>query len=124
MAMARKGSVIVLVGTHKGAFIFRSDARRKSWSVEGPHLTGLQVHHLLSIAQRTRAAPGRSRLAACPRATRTSPSSARPCPPIRLRWTRWASTSVRKPANCFIHGTKVPSGTCLPTFSRPFCLSR
>ena len=45
MTKLKKGSVVVLVGTRKGAFILRSDARRKQWSVEGPHFTGLNVHH-------------------------------------------------------------------------------
>jgi len=40
MTAPRKGSVVVLAGTRKGAFVFRSDARRKSWSVEGPHFAG------------------------------------------------------------------------------------
>lgn len=39
--------MVVLVGTRKGAFVFQSDARRKSWSVEGPHFTGLYVHHFM-----------------------------------------------------------------------------
>lgn len=47
MPAPRKGSVVVLVGTRKGAFIFTSDARRKSWSVDGPHFLGLNVHHFI-----------------------------------------------------------------------------
>ncbi len=47
MGRPRKGSVVVLVGTRKGAFVFRSDARRRHWSVEGPHFAGVQVHHLI-----------------------------------------------------------------------------
>jgi len=35
MTQIRKGSVL-LVGTSKGVFIFRSDARRKKWTFEGP----------------------------------------------------------------------------------------
>jgi len=41
-----KGSVLVLVGTRKGAFVFRSDAKRKNWRIDGPHFKGTQVHHL------------------------------------------------------------------------------
>ncbi len=37
MSSPKRGSVVVLVGTRKGAFVFRSDARRKSWTVAGPH---------------------------------------------------------------------------------------
>ncbi len=47
MAKPPKGSVIVLVGTRKGAFIFRSDARRKTWSLEGPHFPGNPIHHFI-----------------------------------------------------------------------------
>jgi photosystem II stability/assembly factor-like uncharacterized protein len=45
MTQLRKGTVLLLVGTSKGGFIFRSDARRKKWSVEGPLFKGLIIHH-------------------------------------------------------------------------------
>lgn len=32
----RSVAVMLLVGTRKGAFIYRSDAARKKWRVEGP----------------------------------------------------------------------------------------
>lgn len=38
--------VRVLVGTHKGAFILTSDAKRKSWDISGPHFAGWEVYHL------------------------------------------------------------------------------
>jgi hypothetical protein len=38
--------VRVLVGTHKGAFILTSDARREKWDVSGPHFAGWEVYHL------------------------------------------------------------------------------
>ncbi|MBL8166318.1 MAG: exo-alpha-sialidase, partial [Anaerolineae bacterium] len=38
--------VRVLVGTRKGAFILRSDERRKDWSVDGPHFPGWEVYHI------------------------------------------------------------------------------
>ncbi|HXN28381.1 MAG TPA: hypothetical protein VN902_14740 [Candidatus Acidoferrales bacterium] len=44
MTKLRKGEVL-LVGAAKGGFIFRSDARRKNWSVSDPRFTGLMVHH-------------------------------------------------------------------------------
>ncbi len=47
MSIAKRGSVVVLVGTRKGAFIFRSDARRKSWAVKGPHFAGGTIHHVV-----------------------------------------------------------------------------
>ncbi len=47
MAKSRKGDVLLLVGTRKGAFTLRSDARRKKWTVEGPLFAGRQVHHFI-----------------------------------------------------------------------------
>jgi photosystem II stability/assembly factor-like uncharacterized protein len=38
--------VRVLVGTHKGAFILTSDARRDHWDVSGPHFAGWEIYHL------------------------------------------------------------------------------
>src|SRR5437762_10481702 len=38
--------VRVLVGTHKGAFVMTSDAKRKQWDISGPHFTGWEVYHL------------------------------------------------------------------------------
>jgi photosystem II stability/assembly factor-like uncharacterized protein len=40
--------VVVLVGTRKGGFIFRSDLRRKGWKLEGPLFPGMQVHHFIA----------------------------------------------------------------------------
>jgi len=45
MGSPKKGSVVVLVGTRKGLFIFHSDARRKLWAVDGPHFLGHVVHN-------------------------------------------------------------------------------
>ncbi len=45
MTRLKKGGVLLLVGTSKGGFILRSDARRKKWAVEGPLFAGLMVHH-------------------------------------------------------------------------------
>jgi photosystem II stability/assembly factor-like uncharacterized protein len=38
--------VRVLVGTHKGAFILTSDAKRKKWDIAGPHFAGWDIYHL------------------------------------------------------------------------------
>ena len=38
------GSVIVLVGTLKGAFILSSDAARRQWKIDGPHFPGEAVY--------------------------------------------------------------------------------
>ena len=40
--------VQVLVGTRKGAFVFTSDLRRRSWKVDGPHFAGQNVYHFIS----------------------------------------------------------------------------
>jgi photosystem II stability/assembly factor-like uncharacterized protein len=47
MQRPRKGSILVLVGTRKGAFAFSSDARRKTWKIEGPWFAGNQIHHFV-----------------------------------------------------------------------------
>jgi len=39
-------TVRVLVGTHKGAFILTSDAKREKWDVAGPLFTGWEVYHM------------------------------------------------------------------------------
>jgi photosystem II stability/assembly factor-like uncharacterized protein len=41
---AKKGDVIVLVGTMKGAFVLRSNAARKKWDVGGPYSIGSPVY--------------------------------------------------------------------------------
>ena len=38
--------VRVLVGTRKGAFVLRSNERRKDWAVEGPHFPGWEIYHI------------------------------------------------------------------------------
>jgi len=45
---AKLRKVLVLVGTRKGAFIFHSDLGRKSWKMEGPFFTGMNVHHFIA----------------------------------------------------------------------------
>ena len=40
------GSVRLLVGTRKGAFILTSDGKRAKWKVDGPHFAGWEVMHL------------------------------------------------------------------------------
>jgi len=41
---AKKGDVIVLVGTMKGAFVLRSNGARKKWEVGGPYSVGCPVY--------------------------------------------------------------------------------
>jgi photosystem II stability/assembly factor-like uncharacterized protein len=40
-------AVMLMVGTMKGAFIYRSDKTRKNWTVDGPHFPGEPVYALL-----------------------------------------------------------------------------
>ena len=40
-------SVILLVATRKGAWIYQSDSARKEWRVDGPHFLGHTVNHLV-----------------------------------------------------------------------------
>ncbi|HET9227388.1 MAG TPA: sialidase family protein, partial [Thermoanaerobaculia bacterium] len=40
----RSGDVLLLVGTMKGAFLFRSDAKRSEWEMGGPYLPGEAVY--------------------------------------------------------------------------------
>src|SRR5688572_25154760 len=42
---APKGGVAVLVGTRKGLWVLRTDAKRKTWALEGPHFLGHVIHH-------------------------------------------------------------------------------
>lgn len=42
---ARK--VLVLVATRKGAWMYRGDAARKKWKVDGPHFLGHIINHLV-----------------------------------------------------------------------------
>lgn len=39
--------ILLLVGTKRGLFTFRSDADRKTWRSSGPHLTGREVYHAI-----------------------------------------------------------------------------
>jgi photosystem II stability/assembly factor-like uncharacterized protein len=38
--------VRVLVGTRKGAFVLTADAKRDSWTVDGPYFAGWEIYHL------------------------------------------------------------------------------
>jgi photosystem II stability/assembly factor-like uncharacterized protein len=40
-------SVLVLVATRKGAWLYRSDAARKSWRADGPHFLGHIINHVV-----------------------------------------------------------------------------
>lgn len=40
-------SVLVLIGTRKGAFILKSNSQRQKWSIQGPHFLGSIIHHIV-----------------------------------------------------------------------------
>jgi hypothetical protein len=62
-ARAKAGPrVLVMVGTMKGAFFFWSDARRRSWSMDGPHFPGETVYAMAYDGR-----GGRRRILAAPR---------------------------------------------------------
>ena len=42
----RKGDVLLLVGTRKGAFVLSSDPGRRDWAITGPHHPGSDIFHL------------------------------------------------------------------------------
>ena len=42
----KKGDLLLLVGTAKGAFLFRSNSRRKRWEMGGPYFHGHNVYAL------------------------------------------------------------------------------
>lgn len=44
-------SVVLLVGTKRGLFVFRSDAARQQWQSSGPHLIGREVYHAMRDAR-------------------------------------------------------------------------
>src|SRR5215510_13410596 len=39
--------ITLLIGTRKGAFLYRGDEGRSRWQVEGPYFLGSIVHHLV-----------------------------------------------------------------------------
>ncbi len=39
--------VALLIATRKGAWIYRSDAARRSWQADGPHFLGHIIHHIV-----------------------------------------------------------------------------
>ena len=39
--------VVLLVATRKGAWLFHTDSRRRSWAMDGPHFLGHSVSHLV-----------------------------------------------------------------------------
>ncbi len=46
-APAAAKRTVVLVATRKGAWLYHSDAARKSWKIDGPHFLGHTISHLV-----------------------------------------------------------------------------
>ncbi|HRP96468.1 MAG TPA: glycosyl hydrolase [Rhodocyclaceae bacterium] len=44
---AAAGPALILVATRKGAWLYRSDAQRQEWEVDGPHFLGHIINHLV-----------------------------------------------------------------------------
>lgn len=96
MAKARRKTgtgidALLLVGTMKGAFVFRSDKSRKKWEMDGPHFRGEAVYALLHD---TRA--GRPRTFAATNSMHWGPS-VRTSDDYGRTWTSGEGRSVRFP---------------------------
>mgnify|MGYP003478279945 CR=1 FL=1 len=51
--------LLVLVATRKGAWFFHSDAKRKTFTADGPHFLGHNISHVQLDPRDDRAAPAR-----------------------------------------------------------------
>ena len=40
-------NMLVMVATRKGAWLYHSDATRKTWRIDGPHFLGHVIHHMV-----------------------------------------------------------------------------
>lgn len=49
---SKVGTVMVLVGTTRGTFIFQADPERRSWRMTGPHLDGWEVYSMCADGER------------------------------------------------------------------------
>jgi len=43
-------TVLVLIGTKKGAFVMKSDATRRNWALQGPYCETWPIHHMIGDA--------------------------------------------------------------------------
>ena len=43
---AKRGDVVLLVGTRKGAFLMSANASRRDWDLSGPHFPGSDIFHM------------------------------------------------------------------------------
>lgn len=89
---AGKDSVLLLVGTMKGAFLLWSDEQRQSWRVDGPHFKGEAVY-ALAFDDRG----GRNRTFAAPRSMHWG-ATVRSSEDFGATWSSPERQSVRFPA--------------------------
>lgn len=87
----RKGDILVLVGTMKGAFILRANASRKKWDVGGPYFPGSAVY---AMAYDGRA--GRHRIWAGPQSMHWG-AVLRSSDDFGKRWTNPKEANVKFP---------------------------
>lgn len=83
---------LLLVGTMKGAFMFRSDESRKKWRMDGPHFRGEAVYALLHDSR-----GGRARTFAATNSPHWGPT-VRSSDDYGKTWTSGEGRSVRFPA--------------------------
>ena len=88
---AKAPEALLLVGTMKGAFVFRSDKSRRKWKMDGPHFRGEAVYALLHD---TRA--GRARTFAATNSMHWGPS-VRSSDDYGTTWSTGEGRSVRFP---------------------------
>jgi photosystem II stability/assembly factor-like uncharacterized protein len=89
--VSKAREALLLVGTMKGAFMFRSDKSRKKWRMDGPHFRGEAVYALLHD---TRA--GRARTYAATNSMHWGPT-VRSSDDFGKTWTSGEGRSVRFP---------------------------
>ena len=89
----KDGDVLLLVGTMKGAFLFRSNVARKAWDVAGPYFPG---HAVYAMAYDARA--GRRRLWASANSMHWG-SDLRSSDDFGATWTQPAQANVKFPAD-------------------------
>ena len=88
----KKGDVLLLVGTMKGAFLLWSDEKRKKWVVEGPHFKGEAVY-AMAFDDRD----GNQRIFAAPRSMHWG-ATVRSSDDFGETWTSPERQNVRFPA--------------------------
>src|ERR1041385_2175488 len=87
----KKGDVLLMVGTVKGAFILSSNKKRSTWKVDGPHFPGESVY---AVAYDERG--GRQRLLAATRSFHWG-SSVRTSDDFGATWSAPDRQNIRFP---------------------------